>query len=358
MNGKTASATLCAGILFSLLALSCTPSRNSRVDTVLAPFFSPDGPGGTVMILQNDSVIYAKAFGLADLDHRTPVTLTTNFRLASVTKQFTAMAIMILADRGKLSLDQALTDFFPEFAPVGRTITLKHLLTHTSGILAYEDVIPDTTTVPLHDKDVLQLLAPLDSTYTKPGTTFRYSNSGYALLALVVEKVSGISFARFLKENIFLPLGMSNSVAYEPGVSEVPERAFGYSPDTSINTRFVRTDQSTTSSVLGDGGIYSSVSDMRKWAASFAAHPLVSPTTLRAVQSPAATIDSGKIWYGYGWFLDRIHDVPTIYHDGSTVGFRTAILRIPDRSLTIIMLFNRSDVDTESLRGALVQVYL
>jgi CubicO group peptidase (beta-lactamase class C family) len=268
------------------------------------------------------------------------------------------MSIMILADRGKLRLDQTLSDFFPEFAPVGRTITLKHLLTHTSGIVAYEDVMPETTTVPLRDKDVLHLLASIDSTYSPPGARFRYSNSGYALLALVVEKVSGISFARFLNENIFLPLGMNNTVAYEAGISEVAERAFGYSPDTSIDTRFIRTDQSTTSSVLGDGGVYSSVSDLRKWAASLAMHPVVSPNTLREIQSPAAMIDSGKTWYGYGWFLDRIRDVPTIYHDGSTVGFRTAILRIPDHSLTIIMLFNRSDVNTEALRQALVNVYL
>ncbi len=310
------------------------------------------------MVLRQDSVLYADAFGIADLEAGTPNALTTNFRLASVTKQFTAMAVVMLAERGKLTLEQPLTDFFPDFAPVGRTITLKHLLTHTSGIAAYEDVMPESTVVPLLDRDVLQLLKNIDSTRGAPGSSFAYSNSGFALLALVVERVSGESFARFLKDNIFSPLGMDNTVAYERGVSEVPQRAYGYSPATVKAGRPALTDQSMTSSVLGDGGIYSSVTDLRKWNAALAAGSLVSAQSMSEMLSHHATIEEGRIWYGYGWYMRSLDGIPAYYHGGSTVGFRTFILRIPDRALTVIALFNRSDVLAEDIGWKLARLYL
>lgn len=337
------------GFSLVLIGLSCSSSLSSSIDDVLKPYRFPGKPGGAVMVLRQDSVLYTNAFGMSNVEDGTPNTLTTNFRLASVTKQFTAMAVMILAERGKLSLDQTLSDFFPDFAPIGHKITLKHLLTHTSGLVDYEDAMPESTTVPLLDKDVLRLLKNIDSTKSVPGSRFAYSNSAYALLALVVEQVSGLPFARFLKDNIFLPLGMNNTVAYERGISDVTLRAYGYSPDTLRSGQFTRTDQSMTSSVLGDGGIYSSVEDLRKWDAGLTSGSLVSAKTLEDVLSRHATVEEGKTWYGYGWFIGSVDGVPAYFHGGSTVGFRTFILRIPDRSLTVIMLFNRSDVSPEKI---------
>ncbi len=341
----------------AVVLVSCSSLHPGEHDDILEPYCLTDGPGGAVMVLRHDSVLYAKAFGRADIEAGTEITLSTNFRLASVTKQFTAMAVMILVERGKVSLDQTPADFFPGFAPVGRTITLKHLLTHTSGILAYEDVMPGSTTVPLLDRDVLQILKDIDSTYHRPGSAFRYSNSGYALLALVVEKVSGVSFARFLKENIFLPLGMNNTVAYERGISEVSTRAYGYSVDTARADRFVRTDQSMTSSVLGDGGVYSSVNDLRKWNAALTAGSLVREKTLQEMLSRSAVIDTGITWYGYGWYNRSMDGVPIYYHGGSTVGFRTFIVRIPERFLTVIGLFNRSDVNAGEICTKLARLH-
>jgi CubicO group peptidase (beta-lactamase class C family) len=177
------------------------------------------------------------------------------------------------------------------------------------------------------------------------------------LLALVVEKVSGVPFARFLRDNIFLPLGMSNTIAYERGISEVPHRAYGYSVDTGTAGRFMRTDQSLTSSVLGDGGIYSSIDDLRKWDAGLTAGSLVSEKTLLEVWSRSAMVDTGKTWYGYGWYTGSMDGVPMHYHGGSTVGFRTCIVRIPDRFLTVIALFNRSDVESEEVCLKLARLY-
>jgi CubicO group peptidase (beta-lactamase class C family) len=355
---RTQSICLALGLFFSMAGLSCSASIGTQADRILQPFKLSDGPGGAVMVVRQDSVVFAEAFGKSEVETGAVNTLTTNFRLASVTKQFTAMAVMMLAERGKMSLDQHLSDFFPEFAPVGRRITVKHLLTHTSGLVAYEDVMPESTTVPLLDEDVLRLLKNIDSTGTVPGSAFVYSNSGFSLLALIVERVSGMSFARFLKENIFLPAGMNNTVAYERGISEVVQRAYGYSADTIHPGRFERTDQSLTSSVLGDGGVYSSVEDMRKWARALARGTLVSAKTMTAILSRNVTVEEGKTWYGYGWMIKSMDGVPVYFHSGSTVGFRTMILRIPERSLTVIALFNRSDMRAEEIGWDLAELYL
>jgi len=347
-----------AVLLLGIAGLSCSPSPESRSDRLLEPFMTANGPGGAVIVTRHDSVLYERAFGMAEMESGTPNTLTTNFRLASVTKQFTAMAVMMLTERGQLSLDQTLTEFFPDFAPVGQKITLRHLLTHTSGLVDYEDVMPESTSVPLLDYDVLQLIKSIDSTYSPPGSAFRYSNSAYALLALIVEQASHESFAQFLEENIFLPSGMTNTLAFQRGISEVSQRAYGYSPDTLHAGQFARTDQSMTSSVLGDGGIYSSIIDMRKWEATLTAGSLVSPGTMKEVLSRNAVIKADTTWYGYGWYVEDMDGVPVFYHDGSTVGFRTSILRIPERSLTIIMLFNRSDAHTDPLRREIARIFL
>jgi CubicO group peptidase (beta-lactamase class C family) len=352
---KTMLFILCLSL--STFMLSCSSSSARRGDEVLKDLHTADGPGGAVLVVKHGNVLYSEAFGKADVQADRENTLATNFRLASVTKQFTAMAVMMLAERAKLSLDQTVSEFFPEFASVGKTITVRHLLTHTSGLVAYEDVMPESTNVPLLDQDVLHLIKDIDSTHFAPGTRFEYSNSGFALLALIVEKVSGRSFARFLKENIFGPLGMNATLAYEKGISEVGNRAYGYSPDTIHVGTYERTDQSLTSSVLGDGGIYSSVNDLRKWDESLAAGTLVSKKTMDEILSHQATVEEGKTWYGYGWFIGNIHGVPAYYHGGTTVGFRTFILRVPDESLTVITLFNRADARAEEIARQLAREY-
>jgi len=324
---------------------------------VLKHLRTPNGPGGAVLVITHGKVLYSEAFGKADVKAGRDISLATNFRLASVTKQFTAMAVMMLAERGKLSLDQTLCAFFPDFAPVGKTITVRHLLTHTSGLVAYEDAMPDSTSIPVLDKDVLRLIKDIDSTHFAPGTRFEYSNSGFALLALIIERVSGRPFARFLKEDIFVPSGMNTTVAFEKGISEVSDRAYGYTPDTVQAGQFVQTDQSMTSSVLGDGGIYSSVNDMEKWAEALAAGTLVSKKTMDEILSHQATVEEGKTWYGYGWFIGSFEGVPAYYHGGTTIGFRTCILRVPDRALTVITLFNRADARAEEIARQLAEAY-
>lgn len=323
--------------------LSCNRSLEPRIDGLFTKVISPHSPGAAVTIVHHDQIVHAAAFGTRDVRSGEPITLTTNFRLASLTKQFTAMAVLILMERGALGYDDPLTVFSPEFPDYGRVITVHHLLTHTSGLKDYEGLIPAETTVPLKDRDVLTLLTKEVEGDFPPGSRYHYSNSGYALLALIVEQVSGLTFADFLRTTIFSPLDMTATVAFEKGISTVPERAFGH---TKIEEGFSLTDQSITSSVLGDGGIYSSVTDLMKWDRALYSDQLVTRETMEtAFRSHVDGEDRGG--YGYGWFVRPKQGRKLLWHHGSTIGFRTAILRIPEIQLTVIVLANRNDIDAE-----------
>ena len=294
-----------------------------EVDALMREY-DGDVPGASVLVIENGRAVVRRSYGLAD--GQTKSTPATNYRLASITKQFTAAAILALVDDGKLSLDDQAKRWLPSLPAAADGITIRHLLTHTSGLIDYEDVMAEGTTAQLHDADVLRLLESQDRTYFAPGSKYQYSNSGYALLALIVERVSGQTFATFLRERIFLPLGMQNTVAFEEGTSTVPNRAYG-----------TPKDQSTTSAVLGDGGIYSSIDDLMKWDAA-----LYDPRYEIAF-APRTKTDEPNVDYGFGWRISRHHGERMIWHSGETSGFRNVILRFPDRRLTVIVLTNRSE---------------
>jgi len=312
-------------------------------------------PGASVMVARRGEAILARGFGLANLEEKISCGLETNFRLASVTKQFTAMAIMILAERQKLSLDDRLSRFFVEFPDYGADITIRHLLQHTSGLLDYEDLIPPETTVPVRDRDVLRLLQEQNKTYFAPDLRHRYSNSGYALLALIVEAQSKLSFAQFLEQNIFRPLAMHRTVAFEEGISTVHNRAYGYSP--GVNG-FERTDQSLTSSVLGDGGIYSTVCDLSRWNEALDARKLVSPAMLELAFASGPATEHPDTGYGFGWYIGRYRGLEEIWHSGNTIGFTTRVVRFPQEQFSIILLTNRNEADLAVLSRRIVDACL
>ncbi len=327
---------------------ACSGDPERKVDRLFRAYRG-DVPGAAVMVIQHGQPILTKSYGLADVEHKIPVTDSTNFRLASLTKQFTAMSVMILKERGKLDYNMNLCQIFPEFPVYGKQITIRNLLQHTSGLIDYEDLIPDSATAQVLDRDVLQMMMARDSTYFPPGSAFRYSNSGYAVLAMIAEKISGQSFAAFLKDNIFKPLGMNNSVAFEEGISTVPNRAFGYNVE---GDSVVFSDQSPTSAVLGDGGIYTSVADMFKWDQALYTEKLVAKSTLDEAFTPA--LDN----YGFGWWIDEYKGHRRIRHYGSTCGFRTAILRYPESEFTVIILTNRREPDVTRLAEKLTDIFL
>jgi CubicO group peptidase (beta-lactamase class C family) len=337
---------------FSFSAMSQT---ENAIDALFADFTQTNAPGAAVMVIKDGKPVFAKAYGLANVAEKIPCATNTNFRLASVTKQFTAMSILILADRGNLSLDDKLPKFFPEFPAYGKEITIRHLLTHTSGLLDYENVMPANLEIPLSDRDVLWLLMRQNHLKFSPGEKFDYSNTGYSFLALIVETVSGKKFAAFLRENIFIPLGMTNTLAYEAGISAVPHRAFGYA---KTKDGFEFSDQSLTSAVLGDGGIYSSVAELFKWDQSLYTEKLVSKKMLDdafTVHSRKSDFDGSG--YGFGWYIGEHRGVKRIWHYGSTCGFSTEINRYPEKQLTVIVLTNRRNAKIEDASRKLADLF-
>lgn len=325
-------------LLTMVLLLSCNDTNNKEVDELFSDFIIENGPGAAIGIFQNGEIIFEQYYGYANCKEKKPITQTTNFRLASITKQFTAACIAMLEEENALQYDNTLKDIFPEFNDYGANITLWQIIHHTSGLIDYEDLIPDSNTVQVHDDDVLKMMMEQDSTYFEPGTHYRYSNSGYALLAMIVQKLSGKSFAQFLNDRIFTPLGMKNTVAYEKNISEVPNRAFGY---TVLKDTILFTDQSTTSAVLGDGGIYSSIHDMMIWEQSLRTNKILSKETLEKIFKPEGTLPSGtESIYGFGWRIDTHKNLLRTHHAGSTKGFRNMFHRIPGKKFAVLILTN------------------
>ncbi|NID17153.1 serine hydrolase domain-containing protein [Luteibacter yeojuensis] len=339
---------LAAGIL--LAACAARPSPDTSVDALMARY-DGHGPGASLLVVRDGVPLVRRGYGFADLEKRVPASPQTDYRLASVSKQFTAAAILLLVQDGKVSLDDRARRWLPGLPPAADAITVGQLLSHQGGLVDYEDVMPADTTVPLRDKDVLALMAKTDHLYFAPGTSYRYSNGGYAMLALIVEKASGTSFQDFLRDRIFVPLGMTHTLAYVKGGPPVPNRAYGYSEE---GGHWVRTDQSMTSSVLGDGGIYSSIDDMARWDAALYGDRLLSESSRAAAFTPHTRTDDPTVEYGYGWRITG----DSVWHSGETIGFRNVIVRYPDRRLTVVLLTNRNDPEPYKTALAIAHLYL
>jgi CubicO group peptidase (beta-lactamase class C family) len=285
---------------------------------------------------------------VADIETKTPCTPETNFRLASVSKQFTATAIMLLVDRGKLKLGDSLNKFFPGFPKYGDKITVKQLLTHTSGLPDYEDLIPKGATLQLDDYDVLHLLMDTKEPKFTPGSKWEYSNSAYALLGLIVEQVAQKPFHDFMKSEVFAPLGMDESVMYQRGLNEVPHRAFGHAKKKG---KWVKSDQSLTSAVRGDGGVYTSLRGYEKWITGIDEQKLLTKSSYEAMFSPQVLTSRKGSHYGYGWFVDEYRGEPRTQHAGDTVGFREFAQRFPKRHAALLLQFN-NNVESDTLMKA------
>jgi len=306
--------------------------------------FTGDVPGCAILVLKNGAPIITEVHGHADLEAKMPVTAETNFRLASVSKHFTVSAVLRLNAQGKLTLSDTLGTFFPEFPEYGKNITIAQLLTHTSGLVAFEEVMEGGRTEQIHDEDVLALLIEKGYCYFTPGSAFRYSDAGYCLLALIVARVYGMSFAEFMRNELFEPLGMEHTYINEEGVTKIPNRAYGYSRQ---GEQWVRTDQNITSGTIGDGGIYSSLADLTKWDAALEGSELFGTQVLTDL-APA------PIHYGYGFFLKAYRGTQVQYHGGSTIGFRSGYYRVPELGLTIIVLTNRNEGEGPALCEAIL----
>jgi len=340
------------GILFLLAAAllpGCSVNYEGEIAKIFTSYEGVEMPGAAVLVIKDGRKVLTGTYGQARLEDDAQVTSASNFRLASVTKQFTAMSVLMLVERGKFKLDDTLYDLLPGFPGFAREISVTNLLQHTSGLLDYEDFVPTDSPDQVHDSDVLELMQATNETYFPPGSEYRYSNSGYAVLAMLVETYSGRSFPDFLRENIFEPVGMSNTVAFVEGVNSVPDRTYGY----TVNSDGVEnTDQSPWSAVLGDGGIYSSLDDLFKWDQALYTDDLISFELLERSWTPNLEL------YGFGWRIDTYKGHKRYRHSGSTSGFRNYIERYPDDNLTVIVLTNRADPEVGPLAVQVTELYL
>jgi CubicO group peptidase (beta-lactamase class C family) len=357
--------------------------RIAKLEALFAPFNDSKSPGIAVLVRKDGHAIFEHGYGVRDLRTFTPIDPQTNFRLASCTKQFTAMAIMLLVHDGKLRYEENLTEVFPEFPAYGKTITIRNLLNHTSGLRDYEWLMEEeeragharwTEENQIQDGEVLALLEKQNSTLFSPNTKWAYSNSGYVLLGSIVSKVSGKSFGEFLRDRIFSLLEMDQTVAYEKGKNEVAHRAFGHMKEAN---GWKQTDQSSTSATLGDGGVYSSLRDLAKWDDALAEHMLLGENEMSPALTPVKLIGGARpewpadadrpagtsVSYGFGWFLDPYRGHPRMWHYGETMGFHTYIERFGGDAaghgaLTVIVLCNRTDLNPEELGAKVADLFL
>jgi CubicO group peptidase (beta-lactamase class C family) len=356
-----------------------TPAQSSespvdkKIDAVFSSSTSPDAPGLAVLVRKDGKTTFERGYGVGDLRSKAKIDAHTNFRLASFTKQFTAMAIMLLVHDGKLGYSETLTELFPDFPAYGKSITVRNLLNHTSGLPDYEDLMDAVEKVngpiwtpekQIQDTEVLELLKKEKAGKFAPGTSWSYSNSGYVLLGLIVSKVSGKTYGDFLHHRIFAPLKMNHTVIFQKGKNQVENRAFGHSKE---GETLKETDQSSTSATLGDGGIYSNLEDLAKWDDALRNHTLLTEKEFQPALTPVKlNNDSEPHWpkesnddnlhpgkpvsYGFGWFLDPYQGHQRMWHTGSTMGFRTVIERFTEGGgWTVIILSNRTDLDPEKL---------
>jgi CubicO group peptidase (beta-lactamase class C family) len=360
-----------------------------NIDAIFAPIVAPNAPGVAVLVVRDGRKLFERGYGLRDLKSVAKIDPRTNFRLASCSKQFTAMAIMLLVHDGKLRYDQKLTDVFPNFPAYGKSISIRNLLNHSAGLQDYETLMEQpgnkgkwTDDHQIQDAEVLALLEQADHGLFPPGTQWYYSNSGYVVLGLVVAKVSGQPFPEFLRQRIFAPLKMDHTAAYVKGKNEITDRAYGH---TKEENTWKQTDQSSTSATLGDGGVYCSLEDLAKWDEALRGgkllskeemQPALTPVTLPATSANGDTQprwpansdrpEGSPVSYGFGWFLDAYRGHPRMWHYGETMGFHSYIVRFarnkpaaqaandPANSdsladVTIVVLCNRTDTSPESL---------
>ena len=326
-------------LLFVLLANSqqhaanISSSKTERLDVLMKHCNENKIFNGTILVAENGNVIYKNAFGQGNKETKQYLNNESVFYLASVSKQFTGMAIMVLKEQNKLSYDDKLSKYFPQFPPYADKVTIKHLLNHTSGIPDYFRL--NAYKPGLKNEDVLAVLVKRDSLDFAPGQRFSYSNGGYVLLSMIAEKASGMSYPKFMSDYVFKPLNMKSTLVYDQSTPAIKNRAVGYDISGKKNDYDILT--------TGDGGMFSNTNDLYLWAQSLSTEKLVSKNTMKDAFTPAVLNNGEKSNYGFGWGLSEKNKKKYIIHSGGLSGFRTFISHGLDDKQTYILLTNNGD---------------
>ncbi len=344
-----------------LLCAACSPE--SSIDRLCRRLFPEGEPGAAVLVLKGDHVLFDKGYGLADLQTRAPIDGNTSFNIASVSKQFTAVAVLQLAGQGAIDLDDSIAEYFPELQKdFWKEVRIKHLLSHSSGVPDARDYLSREQKI-LGDEDLaLEYLPHLDSLRFAPGTAYEYMNPTYVLLGRLVERVSGEPFEAYVRTHIFAPAGMERTVYFDRDHQErIPAMAHGYGRD-DADAAWQEYDfgEETFFATRPDGGIYTSTHEFVLWEKALRNGTVLEPERLAEAMHPHTLVSGSPwsdyqnrpgTWYGYGWFVEpATADTPLrIYHTGDNGGFKILAARIPDKELLILVFANRSDWDRYDL---------
>jgi CubicO group peptidase (beta-lactamase class C family) len=316
------------------------PARDALVDALFSRVITNNGPGAAVLVARNEKVLFEKGYGLANVSAGIANTPQTKFRIGSITKQFTASAILKLQEKGRLSVEDRLAKFFPDF-PRGQEVTLQHLLTHTSGIRSYTDMpgFIEKVTAPISPSELIDSFKNQPYDFA-PGKKWHYDNSGYFLLGVIIEKVSGDSYGQFLLKNFFKPLGMRDTGVHRASTA-LEREALGYQFEGGKFTNALNWDMSWAG---GAGALYSTVDDLYRWNEGIFTTQVLSAASLKAAWTPVRTEDDknepSETGYGFGWAMAQFRGVQEISHGGGLNGFSSMLLRLPRQNFTVVVLAN------------------
>ena len=346
--------------------------KSARVDSLFSRWPRGEAPGAVVAVLHDGHVLHLKGYGFANIEAGRRIVPETTFRLASLTKQFTAAAVALLCERGALEYDDPASRFLPEFSRHARGVTVRHLLQHTSGLADYETLLLEDGAVEVDyprssrlgasryepsTRDALELVCSRGLRFA-PGDEWEYSNAGYVALARLVERISGSPLSRFFEEEIFRPLGMGDSHLYGVARPEVPGDSLSY---TREGDGFRDIDYSPLNAIYGQDGIYSTAEDLLKWYAALGTGKLLKDETLRETFASGVLNVGAKVGYGFGWFVGNSLGLRRVCHTGSWTGYRHFVAHYPDRKFTAFVLSNFDEFDDGARSAtacALAAIYL
>ena len=331
-------------------------SSEARIDALFAELDRDDGPGAAVLVVRDGEVMYRKGFGRADLEHDVPIGPSTVFDIASVSKQFAGMAVAMLVESGRIRLEDDIRAHLPEMPAFGTTVTVDHLVHHTSGIRDW----PGTLAVAgwrmddvISFEQILTMARNQRDLNFTPGAEYSYSNTGYNLLAELVERISGESFRAWTDAEIFEPLGMSDTHFHDDHTEIVPNRAQGYAP-TADGWQTVPNGLTA----LGSSSLYTTVDDLGRWMLNFDDPRVGGQSVIERMEQQGVLLDGARIPYAFGQSVGDHRGLETWGHTGSWAGFRTALLRFPEQRFGVVILSNAADYDPWPVAHAVADVFL
>jgi len=339
---------------------ACTHTElTDQVDELFKDWDKIASPGAAVGIFKDGKIIYARGYGMANLDYNIPITAQTVFRVGSVSKQFTAMCIALLIERGKISLDDDIRKYLPEMQEYDPPVTIRHMIHHTSGIRDYlvlQGLAGRSDGYFYTSAEVVDLLSRQKELNFKPGRKYSYSNSGYFLLAEIVGRVSGMKTRDYARKFIFEPLNMKNTHFHDNPKMVVKNRASGYMPLEGQGFKI----HMTQLNMIGDGGIFTSVEDFFKWDQNFYANKLGQGTQdlIHLVLTPGKLEDGQEIDYAFGLVVSHYRGLRTISHGGSFVGYKAHYLQIPEHSFSVVILSNLGSFNPGRIARSIADLYL